>query len=117
VRDQWGALRSALGYSVRQVGALRAFLHDGRLRMDNDLFEGQPRKVVRIRDASIFAGSDEHAEAAGLIASASSIPRATSAVPSAPGLTGRGIASASSRPHTESPPALPSSGMSSTPSS
>ena len=33
VKDQRGSLRSALGYSVRQADALRAFLSDGRLRM------------------------------------------------------------------------------------
>jgi transposase len=69
VRDRRGSLRSALGYSVRQADALRAFLDDGRLRMDNNLSEGQLRKVVRIRDAALFAGSDEHAEAAGHILS------------------------------------------------
>lgn len=69
VRDRRGSLRSALGYSVRQADALRAFLEDGRLRMDNNLSEGQLRKVVRIRDAALFAGSDGHAEAAGHILS------------------------------------------------
>jgi transposase len=67
VREQRGSLRSALGYTVRQANALRAFLDDGRLRLDNNLSEGQLRKVVRIRDASLFAGSDEYAEAAGHI--------------------------------------------------
>jgi len=69
VKDRRGSLRSALGYSVRQQGALRAFLDDGRLRMDNNLSEGQLRKIVRIRDAALFAGSDGHAEAAGHILS------------------------------------------------
>ena len=69
VKHRRGSLRSALGYSVRQAGALRAFLGDGRLRMDNNLSEGQLRKVVRIPDASLFAGSDEHSEAAGHILS------------------------------------------------
>jgi len=69
VKDRRGSLRSALGYSVRQADALRAFLDDGRLRMDNNLTEGALRKIVRIRDASLFAGSDDHAEAAGHILS------------------------------------------------
>ena len=69
IKDRRGSLRSALGYSVRQADALRAFLDDGRLRMDNNLSEGQLRKNVRIRDASLFAGSDGHAEAAGHILS------------------------------------------------
>ncbi|HHH31756.1 MAG TPA: transposase domain-containing protein [Polyangiaceae bacterium] len=39
--------------------------------MDNNLSEGQLRKVVRIRDAALFAGSDEHAgHILSLIASA-----------------------------------------------
>jgi len=69
LEGQRSSLRSALGYTVRQQGALRAFLDDGRLRMDNNLSERELRKVVRIRDASLFAGSDEHAEAAGHILS------------------------------------------------
>ena len=69
VQGRRGSLRSALGYSVRQADALSAFLEDGRLRLDNNLSEGQLRKVVRIRDASLFAGSDKHAESAGHILS------------------------------------------------
>ena len=69
VEHQRGSLRSALGYCLRQADALGAFLADGRLRLDNNLSEGQLRKVVRIRDASLFAGSSEHAEAAGHILS------------------------------------------------
>ena len=53
VEGRRGSLRSALGYTVRQADALRAFLNDGRLRLDNNLSEGQLRKVVRIRDASL----------------------------------------------------------------
>jgi transposase len=64
-----GSLRSALGYSVRQKEALRTFLDDGSLRTDNNLSENALRKIVRIRDASLFAGSDEHAESAGHILS------------------------------------------------
>lgn len=74
VKNERGSLRSALGYCVRQRAALMTFLDDGRLRLDNNLSESALRKVVRIRDASLFAGSDEHAESAGhvlsLIASA-----------------------------------------------
>lgn len=69
VKSERGSLRSALGYSVRQADALRAFLDDGRLRLDNNLSEAELRKVVRIRDASLFAGSDDHAESAGHILS------------------------------------------------
>lgn len=69
-----GPARAALGYVVRQEGPLRAVLGDGRLRIDNNWSERELRKVVRIRDAALFAGSTEHAENAGahltLIASA-----------------------------------------------
>lgn len=69
-----GPARAALGYAVRQEGPLRAVLTDGRLRIDNNWSERELRKVVRIRDAALFAGSNEHAENAGghltLIASA-----------------------------------------------
>lgn len=69
VADRRGSLRSALGYTVRQADALRAVLEDGRLRLDNNLSEGELRKVVRIRDASLFAGSELHAQSAGHILS------------------------------------------------
>ncbi len=69
VKGTRGSLRSALGYSVRQKEALRTFLDDGSLRTDNNLSENALRKIVRIRDASLFAGSDEHAESAGHILS------------------------------------------------
>ena len=69
-----GPARAALGYVVRQEGPLRAVLTDGRLRIDNNWSERELRKVVRIRDAALFAGSTEHAENAAahltLIASA-----------------------------------------------
>jgi len=64
IKNQRSSLTSALGYTVRNKDALRAFLRDGRLRMDNNPSEGQLRKVVRIRDVAFFAGSDEHAESA-----------------------------------------------------
>jgi transposase len=74
VKHQRGALTRALGYCVRQREPLMAFLADGRLRLDNNLSEGALRKVVLIRDAAFFAGSDDRAESAGhvlsLIASA-----------------------------------------------
>jgi transposase len=68
-KGQRGSLRSAFGYCVRQSIALTRFLEDGRLRLDNNLSESALRKVVRIRDAALFAGSDEHADAAGHILS------------------------------------------------
>lgn len=69
VKGQRGSLQSALGYCVRHQEALRAFLRDGRLRMDNNPSEGELRKVVRIRDAAFFAGSDEHAQSAAALLS------------------------------------------------
>lgn len=74
VKDERSSLRKAFGYAVRQREALRSFLEDGRLRLDNNVAESALRKVVMVRDAALFAGSDEHAESAGhvlsLIASA-----------------------------------------------
>ena len=68
VKDERGALRSALGYTVRQAGALRAFLNDGRLRLDNNPSEGALRKVALLRDVCLFAGSDMHAQSqAGIL--------------------------------------------------
>jgi transposase len=46
-----------------------AVLDDGRLRLDNNLSENALRKVVRIRDAALFAGSDDHAQSAGYVLS------------------------------------------------
>ena len=43
VEGQRGSLRSALGYTVRQANALRTFLEDGRLRLDNNLSENALR--------------------------------------------------------------------------
>jgi hypothetical protein len=64
-----GSLRSAFGYCVRQRVALTRFLEDGRLRLDNNPSESALRKVVLIRDRCLFAGSDDHALAAGHILS------------------------------------------------
>lgn len=73
-KSERGPLRTAFGYCVRQQAALTRFLEDGRLRLDNNPSESALRKVIMVRDSSLFAGSDDHAEAAGhifsLIASA-----------------------------------------------
>jgi len=69
VQAQRSSLQRALGYAVRQAGPLRRVLEDGRLRLDNNPSESQLRKVVRIRDAALFAGSNDHAESAGHILS------------------------------------------------
>ncbi len=74
VRDQRGLLRSALGYLVRQQGALLRFLEDGRLLLDNNRSERALRRIATGRKAWLFVGSDDHAAAAGhllsLVASA-----------------------------------------------
>jgi transposase len=58
-----GLLRSALGYIVRQQAALRRFLEDGRLRMDNNISELELRRIAVGRKAWLFVGSDDHAQA------------------------------------------------------
>jgi transposase len=63
VKDTRGLLRSALGYAVRQQGALRRFLDDGRLRLDNNLSERELRTIAVGRKAWLFVGSDDHAQA------------------------------------------------------
>lgn len=63
VKDTRGLLRSALGYAVRQRGALRRFLDDGRLRLDNNLSERELRTIAVGRKAWLFVGSDDHAQA------------------------------------------------------
>jgi hypothetical protein len=74
VRHQRGMLRSALGYSVRQRGALTRFFDDGRLKLTNNDSERELRRVATGRKAWMFIGSDDHAQAAGnlltLVASA-----------------------------------------------
>ena len=63
VKDQRGLLRSALGYALRQQAALRRFLDDGRLRLDNNGSERELRRVAVGRKAWLFVGSDDHAQA------------------------------------------------------
>jgi hypothetical protein len=59
-----GPVTKALGYALRQQLALRRFLDDGRLRMDNNSSENALRIVATGRKAWLFFGSDDHAEAA-----------------------------------------------------
>jgi transposase len=59
-----GLVSKALGYADRQQVALRRFLEDGRLRMDNNLSENALRTVATGRKAWLFFGSDDTAEAA-----------------------------------------------------
>jgi len=59
-----GLVNKALGYALRQESALRRFLEDDRLRMDNNHSENALRIVASGRKAWLFFGSDDHAEAA-----------------------------------------------------
>jgi hypothetical protein len=59
-----GLVSKALGYAIRQELALRRFLEDGRLRMDNNNSENALRVVATGRKSWLFFGSDDHAEAA-----------------------------------------------------
>ena len=62
-----GLVSKALGYAIRQERALRRFLEDGRLRMDNNSSENALRIVATGRKAWLFFGSDDHAQAAANI--------------------------------------------------
>lgn len=62
--EERGLVNKALGYVLRQELALRRFLEDGRLRMDNNHSEGALRIVATGRKAWLFFGSDDHAQAA-----------------------------------------------------
>lgn len=74
VRGERGLLRKGLGYMVRHQEALKRFLEDGRLLLDNNRSERALRKIAVGRKSWLFVGSDDHAEHAGhlftLIASA-----------------------------------------------
>lgn len=62
VRDQRSLLRSALVYVTNQETALRRFLEDGRLKMDNNASERALRRVAIGRKNWLFVGSDDHAQ-------------------------------------------------------
>jgi hypothetical protein len=58
-------IASALGYVLNQEKALRRFLEDGRLRLENNGAERALRTIAVGRKAWMFFGSDDHANAAG----------------------------------------------------
>ena len=60
-------IASALGYVLNQQDALRRFLDDGRLRLENNGAERALRTIAVGRRAWLFFGSDDHASAAGNI--------------------------------------------------
>jgi hypothetical protein len=64
-----GLVATALGYSLRHEVALRRFLDDGRLRMENNSAERALRPIAVGRKAWMFYGSDDHASAAGNVLS------------------------------------------------
>ena len=66
-RAERSLVASAFGYAIRQEAALRRFLDDGRLRLDNNPSENALRVIAVGRNAWLFFGSDDHAGAAANI--------------------------------------------------
>lgn len=63
-----GPVATAFGYAIRQREALRRFLDDGRLRLDNNASERALRSPIAVgRKAWLFFGSGDHAQAAANI--------------------------------------------------
>ena len=67
VRGVRGPVAAAFGYVIRQRDALRRFLDDGRLRLENNAAERALRTIVVGRKAWLFFGSGDHAQAAANI--------------------------------------------------
>jgi len=67
VRGVRGPVATAFGYAMRQRDALRRFLDDGRLRMENNASERALRPIAVGRNAWLFFGSGDHAQAAANI--------------------------------------------------
>ena len=68
VRGVRGPVATAFGYAIRQRDALRRFLDDGRLRMENNASERALRSSIAVgRKAWLFFGSADHAQAAANI--------------------------------------------------
>ncbi|MCZ7681527.1 MAG: IS66 family transposase [Sandaracinaceae bacterium] len=61
VKGQRGLLRSALGYARNHEAALKRFLEDGRLKLDNNASERALRRIAIGRKNWLFVGSDIHA--------------------------------------------------------
>ena len=62
-----GPVASAFGYAIRQRDALRRFIDDGRLRLENNASERELRAIATGRRSWLFMGSDDHAVAAANI--------------------------------------------------
>jgi len=67
VRDVRGPVPSAFGYAIRQRDALRRYLDDGRLRLENNSAERELRSIATGRRSWLFMGSDDHAQSAANI--------------------------------------------------
>ena len=67
VRGVRGPVASAFGYAIRQREALRRFLDDGRLRLENNSAERELRSIATGRRSWFFMGSDDHAQSAANI--------------------------------------------------
>jgi transposase len=67
VRGVRGPVASAFGYAIRQRDALRRFIDDGRLRLENNASERELRAIATGRRSWLFMGSDDHAVAAANI--------------------------------------------------
>jgi transposase len=67
IRGVRGPVASAFGYAIRQRDALRRFLDDGRLRLENNAAERELRSIATGRRSWLFMGSDDHAQAAANI--------------------------------------------------
>lgn len=65
VKGTRGPLSSALGYSINQEDALKRFLDDGRLGLDNNSSERALRTIATGRKSWLFVGSDDSAQSAG----------------------------------------------------
>lgn len=61
VKGRRGLLRSALGYAKNHEAALKRFLEDGRLKLDNNASERALRRIAVGRKNWLFVGSDDHA--------------------------------------------------------
>lgn len=64
-KRELGLVSKALGYAYNQQEALRRFLSDGKLKIDNNRSERAIRDIVIGRKNWLFCGNDEYAQAAG----------------------------------------------------
>jgi hypothetical protein len=65
LKHQRGLLTTALGYFHRHEDALKRYLDDGRLSIDNNHTERQIKLLVLGRKAWLFIGSDDHGQPTG----------------------------------------------------